>query len=71
MVRDKDTEVGIAGAVIEVDDIDHHIRSGAEKCAAYSRRQKTRLDFWPLGRFSLTSSSSAPSQLLAVTTGDC
>lgn len=28
VVRDKDTEGGIAGAVIKVDDIDHHIRSG-------------------------------------------
>lgn len=28
MVRDKDTEAGIADAVIKVDDIDHHIRSG-------------------------------------------
>lgn len=28
MVRDKDTGSGIAGAVIKVDDIDHHIRSG-------------------------------------------
>lgn len=36
MVRDKDTEGGIAGAVIEVDDIDHHIRSGAGTSAAYS-----------------------------------
>lgn len=28
VVRDKDTEGGIAGAVIKVDDIDHHVRSG-------------------------------------------
>ena len=28
MVRDKDTEAGIADAIIKVDDIDHHIRSG-------------------------------------------
>lgn len=33
MVRDKDTEDGIAGAVIKVDDIDHHIRSGAAPVA--------------------------------------
>lgn len=29
MVRDKDTGGGLAGAVIRVDDIDHHVRSGA------------------------------------------
>ncbi|XP_011617722.2 probable carboxypeptidase X1 [Takifugu rubripes] len=29
VVRDKDTDHGIAGAVIEVEDIDHHIRSAA------------------------------------------
>lgn len=29
VVRDKDTDDGIAGAVIKVEDIDHHIRSGA------------------------------------------
>ena len=28
VIRDKDTEAGIADAVIKVDDIDHHIRSG-------------------------------------------
>ncbi len=28
VVRDKDTEAGIADAIIKVDDIDHHIRSG-------------------------------------------
>ena len=28
MVRDKDTEAGIADAIIKVDDINHHIRSG-------------------------------------------
>lgn len=28
VVRDKDTEAGIAGAVIKVEDIDHHIRAG-------------------------------------------
>lgn len=28
MIRDKDTEAGIADAIIKVDDIDHHIRSG-------------------------------------------
>lgn len=28
VVRDKDTDHGIAGAVIKVEDIDHHIRSG-------------------------------------------
>lgn len=28
VVRDKDSDDGIAGAVIEVEDIDHHIRSG-------------------------------------------
>lgn len=28
VVRDKDTDDGIAGAVIKVEDIDHHIRSG-------------------------------------------
>ncbi len=27
-VKDKDTEAGIADAIIKVDDIDHHIRSG-------------------------------------------
>ncbi|KAM7389361.1 hypothetical protein PAMP_023345 [Pampus punctatissimus] len=30
VVRDKDTEVGIADAIIKVDDIDHHIRSVAD-----------------------------------------
>lgn len=29
VVRDKDTEAGVADAVIKVDDIDHHIRSGS------------------------------------------
>lgn len=29
VVRDKDTEAGIADAIIKVDDIDHHIRSGS------------------------------------------
>lgn len=28
MVRDKDTEAGITDAIVKVDDIDHHIRSG-------------------------------------------
>lgn len=28
VVRDKDTEAGIPDAIIKVDDIDHHIRSG-------------------------------------------
>ncbi len=28
VVKDKDTEAGIADAIIKVDDIDHHIRSG-------------------------------------------
>uniref|UniRef100_A0A3B4ZL30 Probable carboxypeptidase X1 n=1 Tax=Stegastes partitus TaxID=144197 RepID=A0A3B4ZL30_9TELE len=30
VVRDKDTEAGIADAIIKVDDIDHHIRSAAD-----------------------------------------
>ncbi|XP_054872359.1 probable carboxypeptidase X1 isoform X1 [Amphiprion ocellaris] len=30
VVRDKDTEAGIAYAIIKVDDIDHHIRSAAD-----------------------------------------
>lgn len=28
VIRDKDTEAGIADAIIKVEDIDHHIRSG-------------------------------------------
>lgn len=32
VVRDKDTEAGIADAIIKVDDIDHHIRSGTVLC---------------------------------------
>lgn len=28
VIRDKDTDAGIADAIIKVDDIDHHIRSG-------------------------------------------
>ncbi|XP_056328451.1 probable carboxypeptidase X1 isoform X2 [Danio aesculapii] len=30
VIRDKDTEAGIADAIIKVDDIDHHIRSAAD-----------------------------------------
>lgn len=74
MVRDKDTEGGIAGAVIKVDDIDHHIRSGgvgpvyqhvASANTSVDRRE------YEMGRDSLASSASALSQLLAATTGDC
>uniref|UniRef100_A0A667YS70 Carboxypeptidase X, M14 family member 1 n=1 Tax=Myripristis murdjan TaxID=586833 RepID=A0A667YS70_9TELE len=48
VVRDKDTEAGIADAVIKVDDIDHHIRSVADG------------DYWRLlnpGEYQVTASA--------------
>ncbi|XP_041800783.1 probable carboxypeptidase X1 [Chelmon rostratus] len=48
VVRDKDTEAGIADAIIKVDDIDHHIRSVADG------------DFWRLlnpGEYRVTASA--------------
>uniref|UniRef100_UPI003AAFD981 probable carboxypeptidase X1 n=1 Tax=Centroberyx gerrardi TaxID=166262 RepID=UPI003AAFD981 len=48
VVRDKDTEAGIADAIIKVDDIDHHIRSVADG------------DYWRLlnpGEYQVTASA--------------
>uniref|UniRef100_A0A3B4Z592 Probable carboxypeptidase X1 n=1 Tax=Stegastes partitus TaxID=144197 RepID=A0A3B4Z592_9TELE len=43
VVRDKDTEAGIADAIIKVDDIDHHIRSGTILCLDFTAKNKTTL----------------------------
>lgn len=71
MVRDKDTEGGIAGAVIKVDDIDHHVRSGTVHPLCMHVASADTLIEYKMGRISLPSSASVLSQLLAVTTGDC
>nr|XP_023848368.1 probable carboxypeptidase X1 isoform X1 [Salvelinus alpinus] len=36
VIRDKDTEAGIADAIIKVDDIDHHIRSGGLSTSSHA-----------------------------------
>lgn len=60
VVRDKDTDDGIAGAVIKVEDIDHHIRSGTVNILPVIEEKEKLTDVLALC-----------SQLLVVTTGGC
>uniref|UniRef100_A0A3Q3VQI6 Uncharacterized protein n=1 Tax=Mola mola TaxID=94237 RepID=A0A3Q3VQI6_MOLML len=41
VIRDKDTEAGIADAIIKVEDIDHHIRSGISVTQGYYPSSRT------------------------------
>lgn len=74
VVRDKDTNAGIANAIIEVEDLDHHIRTGLQ--SYHQSRALGPLTVMRPTDFQVLVSvkcliSLCPSQLTMGTTGGC